>query len=94
MKYLLINHAQDGTHFRLFNHKEAAIKALSLYLPHARPLAVGLWYTSDWGNQLIIAERPDDWSVKKEERYKRAYDARETGTASPKQLKLLEEIED
>lgn len=94
MKYLLINHAQDGTHFRLFNYKEAAIKALSLHLPHARPLAVGLWYTSDWGNQLIIAERPENWSIKMEEKYKRAFDARETGTASKQQLELLSEIED
>jgi hypothetical protein len=53
---------------------------------------VGNPYFSDWGNRLIIEERPDDWTLVKESKVGRAFDNYECGVATEAQVTLLKEV--
>jgi hypothetical protein len=92
MTYVLINHAPDGTHNRTFKTETAAFKALADFLGR-RPGAqfvVGAEYYSDWGNRLVIEERAAGHTATKETALRKAFDARECGVATKRQLALLD----
>ena len=95
MTFVLINRAPDGRHVRAFKCKHSALQAIADWFGH--PLdpdgcdwKVGRTYASDWGNRLTIEERPDKFTARDEEAFARAYDARECGVATKRQLALLE----
>ena len=92
MSFVLINHAPDGTHMRVFETDGAAKDVLSTMLggDQGVPLVIGRTYYSDWGNALTIEERPPGWSADAEEARRHAYDARECGTLTDAQEALLE----
>jgi hypothetical protein len=93
MSFVLINHAPDGTHSRVFKTARGALKALRDYLtraPDAGPLEVGQTYYSDWGNRLVVEERPAGHRAATETALRAAYDARECGTATKRQIALLD----
>jgi hypothetical protein len=93
MSFVLINHAPDGTHNHVYKTARGALKALGDYLtraPDAGPLEVGQSYYSDWGNHLVVEERAAGHSARSESALRAAYDARECGTATKRQLALLD----
>ena len=92
MSFVLINHAEDGTHNRVFKKIDGALKALSEQLGRevTDNFAVGKTYYSDWGNRLVIEERAAGHTARNETALREAYDARECGVATKRQLALLE----
>jgi hypothetical protein len=90
MKYVLINNAVDGTHESVHKTHIGAINALIKMLGWQVDGEIGRTYYSDWGNTLIIEERPDNWTASVERATREAYDARECGTATKRQLDLLD----
>jgi hypothetical protein len=93
MSYVLINHAPDGTHHHAYKTAAGALKALRAYLTRsldAGPLEVGQTYYSDWGNALTVEARPAGHTAAKERALFHAYNARECGSATKRQLALLE----
>jgi hypothetical protein len=94
MSYVLINNAPDGRHVRTFPTFQKAQAALEAFLGRAIPdCAPNRPYTCDFGNRLVIEERPNGHNAQREQRYAAAFDAREYGIATKSQLKLLDEIE-
>lgn len=92
--YVLINNAPDGRHVRPFGTMAKAQAALEDFLGRAIPgCAPDTPYYGDWGNRLVIEQRPDGWSAKLEQRFGAAYDAREMGRATRSQLALLAQFE-
>jgi hypothetical protein len=95
MSFVLINHALDGTHTSAHNTATAALAALAAMLGRAtddwgEPLCVGRAYYSDWGNRLVVEERPGGHTAQVEDELRAAFDARECGIATAQQLALLE----
>jgi hypothetical protein len=92
MKYVVINEAPDGRHIHTFTTLEKARKHMEAMIGKREyPFEVNVNYISDWGNVLCIEERADNWTTSLERRMGDAYDARECGTATKAQLKLLED---
>lgn len=90
MTYVLINNAPDGRYYHCFSTMERAFRYLSHFLDgEVKGFKVGQVYVSDWGNRLVIEPRPEGWSARKERRLAEAFDARECGVATPRQLELL-----
>ena len=91
--YVLINSACDGRHVHVYKSEARAFKALANYGVHpAHNLRLNRDYYSDWGNRLCVEERPDGWTAQREQSYAAAYDAREMGTATKRQLATLERL--
>jgi hypothetical protein len=91
MKYVVINRASDGRHITCHaTLLEAQWKMERMIGQRSTPFVVGRDYYSDWGNVLVIEERPDTWTASLETRLADAFDARECGIATPAQLALLE----
>jgi hypothetical protein len=92
MKYIVINRAPDGRHVSLYLTIEGARKRVEdMVGKREYTFEINREYFSDWGNVLCIEERPEDWTIILERSISAAFDARECGTATPKQLKLLED---
>lgn len=94
--YVVINHAEDGTHNRVFKAKDGAQQYVAGFLNFGvdafRTFTLGHTYVGDFGNQLVIEERPDGWTAARETALRNAYDARECGTLSKRQKALLETL--
>lgn len=94
MTYVLINHAPDGTHNRTFKTEAAALKALAEMMGRdhdfGEPLKACRTYHSDWGNALTVEERAAGHTATKETALRKAFDARECGVATKRQLALLD----
>jgi len=91
MTYVLINNAPDGRHCSVYGTEQGAVSAMRSHIGRPVEGVLGRDYYSDWGNRLVIEERPAGWTAKKEEQLSRAYDARECGNATASQLELLED---
>jgi hypothetical protein len=92
MKYIVINSAPDGRHVSLHSTIEGARKRVEdMVGKRSYTFEINREYYSDWGNVLCIEERPNNWTVKTEEQVAEAFDARECGTATATQLRLLED---
>jgi hypothetical protein len=91
MSFVLINHAQDGTHESVHRTEALAQRALTKMLGRLPDeFQVGRTYISDWGNRLVVEERAAGHTAASERALREAYDARECGTATKRQLALLE----
>jgi hypothetical protein len=91
MKYVVINNACDGRHVHTYSTLQKAQKRMKNMIgKRETPFLPNISYISDWGNVLIIEERPDNWTSATENKIADAYDARECGTATKSQLRLLE----
>ena len=90
MKYVVINNAEDGRHVSMYATRHAAAKYVDEIIGRVAARELGQPYYSDWGQRLVIEERPDHWTVRLEKQVRAAYDARECGTASKFQTALLE----
>lgn len=94
MTFVLINNQSDGRHVRAFKTEAAALKALAKFM--GRPVGdfkVGQTVYDDWGGRLVVEERPSGHTAAREAAFAKAYDAREMGTATKAQLKLLSDID-
>ncbi len=91
MPFVLINHAEDGTHESVHRNAISAKRALARMLGREPAgFEPGRSYVSDFGNRLIVEERPAGHNARDERALRRAYDARECGLATKRQLALLE----
>lgn len=90
MSFVLINHAPDGTHNHVYKTVAAAERALVAFLGHPVEFALGRDYYSDWGNHLVVEERAAGHTARSEAALRSAFDARECGTATKRQLALLD----
>lgn len=92
--YVLINRAPDGTHNRTFKSEALALAALAEMLGRetheGQPLKISTTYYSDWGNALTVEERAAGHTAARETALREAFDARECGTATKRQLALLD----
>jgi hypothetical protein len=94
MTHVLINNAPDGQHVRTFKTEAAALKALAEFLGRkVEGLAINRSYVSDWGNRLIVEKRAAGHTAAREIALANAFDAREMGTATKRQLALLDKYE-
>lgn len=90
MSYVLINYSCDGTHNRVFKTPEKAKNALALFLGRkVEEISLDRSYYGDFGNRLIIEEREASHTARSETALRDAYDARECGVATKKQLTML-----
>ncbi len=91
MPFVLINHAPDGTHESVHRNELSAKRALARMLGREpAEFKPGRSYISDFGARLVVEERPSGHSVRDERALRRAFDARECGTATKAQLAFLE----
>jgi hypothetical protein len=90
MAYVLINRAEDGTHESVHKTEALAIRALVKMLGRPVEFELGRAYVSDWGNRLVVEERAAGHTAKSERALREAYDARECGIATKRQLALLD----
>jgi hypothetical protein len=95
MSYVMINRAPDGTHTRAFKSEALALAALAEMLGRSTddcglPLCPGRSYYSDWGNVITVEQRGPGHTAAIETRLREAFDARECGTATKRQIALLE----
>lgn len=89
--FVLIIRAEDGMHFSVHPTLVLAGAALTKQMGR-RPrdgIVLQKRYRDDWGRMLIIEERPDRWTVRKEKLLGECFDAREMGTATEAQLAFL-----
>jgi len=90
MSYLLINHAEDGRHLSVYKTEELARNELEAQIGRkVEGPITGRHFHDDWGRCFVVEKRPDNWSAKLEQKLADAFDARECGTASHEQIKLL-----
>lgn len=91
--YVLMIHAEDGLHFTI--HKTLAIAGHELARQMGYRVRDGIQadrrYRDGDGRTLVIEPRPDGWTVRREKMLNKAFDARETGTATAQQLAFLEQ---
>ena len=88
-KYVHSSRQVDGSWSHLFNSEAEALADLGEYV-NDRPLKVGFTYYDDNGGSHIVSTAPNSVkSAEQVEAIRQAYDDRETGTATPAQLKLL-----
>jgi hypothetical protein len=94
MSYVLINRAEDGVHTKVYQTQQAALDAmfweLGLHADFYSSMKVGQTYTDDWGRRFTVEERRSGHTAKREDALRRAYDARECGYATKRQLAMLE----
>ena len=92
MKYVVINNACDGRHVSTHATFELAQNKMTKMIgPRPESFELNRTYISDWGNALTIEKRTDNWTSSLEHQMADAFDARECGTATVAQLKLLED---
>jgi hypothetical protein len=91
MTYVLINNAPDGRHVSVHKTQALAHRALTRHLGRWVEFAVGEAFVSDWGNRLVVEERPAGHTAAREAALAKAFDAREMGVATKRQLALLGE---
>ena len=93
MAYVLLILAEDGVHPKVFKDLDSAGRELTRQMGRKPRDGIVLQkrYRDNWGRTLIIEERPKGWTAPKERALGAAFDARETGTATPAQLALLEQ---
>jgi hypothetical protein len=88
--FVLINSAPDGRHVRVFKTLARTQMEVERFLGRAIPeFAANRPYYSDYGNRLVVEERPDGWTPSCERNLADAFDARECGEATKAQLALL-----
>jgi len=93
MPFVLINHAEDGTHESVHRNEVSAKRALARMLGREpAEFAPGRTYISDFGNRLIVETRPSGHNARDERALRRAFDARECGHATKRQLALLARV--
>ena len=92
--YVTINRAEDGRHVSVFATLEKAFGHVVEMVGEGNALLpeIGKRYYSDWGNVLVIEERPDNWTAGLERRVGAAYNARECGTLTKAQKALLKRV--
>jgi hypothetical protein len=94
MTFVLIDHAHDGTQTKVRTTAAAALGALAAMIGGTTdnwtgpPLRVGHPYHSEWGNRLVVEERPAGHTARTEDLLRDAFDGRERGTATAQQLTL------
>jgi hypothetical protein len=88
MSYILIIHAEDGSHYECYASETKARAAMSYQVGRDIP-APFRRASDDWGRRIVIEDRPNGWSVAKEKRLNAAYNARECGTETASQLAFL-----
>lgn len=85
----------DGSSSKRFKTEAGALKSLARFLGSetwdGEPLRSGRAYHDNYGGRHYIEEAPASvTSARTDEALKRAYDARECGTATKQQLALLD----
>jgi hypothetical protein len=92
--FVWTNYSIDGTHTRTFRSEKTAIAALVKFLGRAddcgEAICVGKSFYDNYGARQFIEERVTYVTAKQEDAQRRAFDARECGTATKRQLALLE----
>lgn len=82
--------ACDGSSYRVFATRDQALASVGDFLGRSVHSAHSRFY-DDSGGVHTVGECPGKISTAEELRaYERAFDARETGTATPEQIALLE----
>jgi len=82
----------DGSWTHMFSSEQKALDDLGKYI-NDRPLVSGVVYYDDNGGVHRVSSAPNNVkSAEEVERIRQAYDARETGTATKAQLKLLDKL--
>ena len=91
MAYVLLIHAEDGRHPKVFKDLDGAGRELTRQMG-GKPrdgVALNKRYHDGWGRLFVIEERPRGWTSRKEVLLSEAFDARECGTATPEQVAFL-----
>lgn len=93
-RYSVTIQAEDGRHARTFATAERAAAYVAKQIGRPVPVETVIrarTYYDDWGRALYLSVLPDSVATGAQvERLHRAYDARECGTATAAQLRMLE----
>jgi hypothetical protein len=92
--YFLVIQAEDGEHVHRYDTIDHAKAGLEEQVGRKIPEGQEFMRTiDDWGRTMVIEAWPTWMDEATRREYGRAYDARECGTATVKQLNLLARIE-
>lgn len=92
--YFLVIQAEDGEHIQRFTRLMDGLHELGMQMGReAATLVARRSYVDDWGRRMRLEAWPAGTTVRDRRGYRRAYDAREYGTTTPAQRRLLAKLE-